>query len=260
MKKSHFDKIGIKQVIRIEWMDRCLSLLLSGMTSEQIRIDLAHFLADKKQSGGIEDRGKKTYPIAISILAVWFDPAKELLQFRNDLLDIAQKIPQNEWLTLHWAIMIANYPFWYNVAIKAGRLLALQEKITQKQVFDRIVEQYGQRSTVLRNARYTVRSFIAWGIMQDTDIKGKYCKSEPIPIADKDVIEALIEAILISTPDHKALLETLLSSPALFPLCIASDVAFSITATNNEYLICEKLGDENMITAKRYWEFAGRKD
>lgn len=249
MKKSHFDKIGIKQVIRIEWMDRCLSLLLAGMTPEQIRIDLTHFLADKKQSGGIEDRGKKTYPIAISILAVWFDPAKELLDFRNHLLDIAQKLPQNDWLPLHWAIMIANYPFWYNVAIKAGRLLALQEKITQKQVFDRVVEQYGQRSTVLRNARYTVRSFIAWGIMQDTDIKGKYCKSDPIPIANKDIIEALLEAILISTPDHKALLQTLLSSPALFPLCIATDVAFSITTNNNEYLTSEKLGNDILMVA-----------
>ena len=62
MNKSRFDKVGIKQVIRLEWMDRCLSLLLSGMSASEIRKDLIDYLADKKQSGGTGERGKAPCP------------------------------------------------------------------------------------------------------------------------------------------------------------------------------------------------------
>jgi hypothetical protein len=58
MSKRH-EKIGIKQVIRLEWMDHVLNMLLAGMEPESIRADLKSYLADKKQSGGTGERGKK---------------------------------------------------------------------------------------------------------------------------------------------------------------------------------------------------------
>jgi hypothetical protein len=228
MNKSRFDKVGIKQVIRLEWMDRCLSLLLSGMSASEIRKDLIDYLADKKQSGGTGERGDKTYIIAIGILAAWFDPSPELIDLRDRLLLKAKKCSVENWLPLHWAMMIAAYPFWYNVAIQTGRVLTLQEKVTQKQIFDRLVERYGERATVLRNARYAVRSFVAWGVLEDTEIKGRYKKSDPMAVSDPQIMAMLFEAMLISTPDNKAPLRSLMASPGLFPMCLAMDVASSL--------------------------------
>ena len=246
MNKSRFDKVGIKQVIRLEWMDRCLSLLLSGMSANEIRKDLIDYLADKKQSGGTGERGDKTYTIAIGILAAWFDPAPELTDLRDRLLLLAKQRSNEKWLPLHWAIMIAAYPFWYNVAIQTGRVLALQERVTQKQIFDRLVERYGERATVLRNARYAVRSFVAWEVLEDTEIKGRYKKSDPMALTDPRLIAMLFEAMLISTPEHKAPLRSLLASPALFPMCLAMDVAQQSIASNPR-LISDHFGDGEMM-------------
>ena len=246
MNRSRFDKIGIKQVIRLEWMDRCLSLLLSGMSANEIRKDLIEYLADKKQSGGTGERGDKTYTIAIGILAAWFDPSPELIDLRDRLLLKAKNCPVENWLPLHWAMMIAAYPFWFNVAIQTGRVLALQEKVTQKQIFDRLVERYGERATILRNARYAVRSFVAWGVLEDTEIKGRYKKSDPMAVSDPQIMAMLFEAMLISTPDNKAPLRSLMASPALFPMCLAMDVAQRAIASNPR-LISDHFGDGEMM-------------
>ena len=246
MNKSRFDKVGIKQVIRLEWMDRCLSLLLSGMSATEIRKDLIDYLADKKQSGGTGERGDKTYTIAIGILAAWFDPAPELTDLRDRLLLLAKQSSHDNWLPLHWALMIAAYPFWYNVAIQTGRVLALQERVTQKQIFDRLVERYGERATVLRNARYAVRSFVAWGVLEDTETKGRYKKSDPMALTDPKLMALLFEAMLISTPEHKAPLRSLMASPALFPMCLAMDIAQQAIASNSR-LVSDHYGDGEIV-------------
>jgi len=54
--------------------------------------------------------------MAIGPLSAWFDPEPELVDFRNLALVLASKLQQKEWLPLHWAILSAAYPFWFNVA------------------------------------------------------------------------------------------------------------------------------------------------
>ncbi len=66
--KTRYEKIGIKQVIRLEWMDKTLDMLLAGITADAIRAELKVYLSDKKQSGGTGERGEKTYTIAIGPL------------------------------------------------------------------------------------------------------------------------------------------------------------------------------------------------
>ncbi|MHB8101014.1 MAG: hypothetical protein ACYDEF_02285 [Methanosarcina sp.] len=216
MSKRH-EKIGIKQVIRLEWMDHVLNMLLAGMEPESIRTELKSYLADKKQSGGTGERGEKTYLMAIGPLSAWFDPEPELIDFRDHALTMASKLQQKQWLPLHWAILSAAYPFWFNVATQTGRLLNLQEQITQRQIFNRLKEQYGDRETVSRNARYTIRSFVAWGVLKDSESKGCYEKSNIMTIQDKDLAILLIEAALHTTPEGKGALRLLISSPAFFP-------------------------------------------
>lgn len=216
MDKRH-EKIGIKQVIRLEWMDRVLNMLLAGMEPESIRTELKSYLADKKQSGGTGERGEKTYLMVLGPLSSWFDPEPKLVDFRDRALKMASKLQQKQWLPLHWAILSAAYPFWLNVATQTGRLLNLQGQITQRQVFNRLKEQYGDRETVSRNARYTIRSFVAWGVLKDSGSKGCYEKSNTLIIRDKDLSILLFEAALYANPEGKGTLGVLINSPAFFP-------------------------------------------
>ena len=216
MSKRH-EKLGIKQTIQKEWMDRALRMVLAGMTEKDIRENLDQYLSTQKQSGGIGERGKKTYGMAIGILASWFAPEDDLRRFRDEALKIASVIPEEERLPLHWAVISAAYPLWFNVAKQVGRLFNLQESVTQVQIFNRVMEQYGDRETVARNARYTVRSFVAWGVLQESANKGCYKKAPSMQIHDRKLAALLIESALHATPEGKLPVTTLLKNPAYFP-------------------------------------------
>lgn len=213
---SRFTKLGIKQTIQLSWMDRVLKMVLAGATEQEIRADLHEFLSTQKQSGGVGERGKVSYAMAISILACWFAPSSELIAFRDRLLEEVKTRPQKDWVVLHWAIISASYPFWFSVARQVGRLFNLQDQITQPQIFNRLKEQYGDRETVARNARYAVRSMVAWSAIEDTDVKGRYqaCK-KPVEL-DLPLTALLIESALHTIPDGKSTLSNILSEPALF--------------------------------------------
>ena len=251
MSKRH-EKIGIKHTVQKYWMDRVVQMLLAGMKEKEIRSDLDDYLSTQKPSGGIGERGKGTYGMAISLLACWFEPENDLLLFRDQALSLAKTSPATEWLPLHWAIISAAYPFWFNVAKQTGRLFNLQEHITQAQVFNRLKEQYGDRETVARNARYTVRSFIAWEVLKDSKTKGCYQQAAPLQIFEAEIAVLLLEAALLAIPEGKSALKLLLASPALFP--------FQLPLMTGDFIAnrCERLKmvrygmDDDFLELKQY--------
>ena len=247
MAKRH-EKIGIKQTIRIEWMDRVVQMMLAGMSKSEIRHDIDEYLSTQKTSGGVGERGKKTYGMAIGILASWFSPDKDLITFRDEALGLARQCQSDEWLPLHWAIISTSYPFWWNVALQVGRLLSLQDQVTQPQIFNRLKEQYGDRETIARNARYTVRSFIAWGVLKDTDVRGCYEKSTPIIISNQDIAILLIESALHVTPEGKGALGLLVNSPALFPFHIPAMTGDFISHSTDRINVDRYGLDDEMLT------------
>lgn len=249
MSKRH-EKLGIKQTIQKDWMDRVLRMLLAGMAEAEIRNDLNEFLATQKQSGGVGTRGDKTYGMAIGILGCWFSPDEELRSFRDNALRLARQGSPAAWLPLHWAVISAAYPFWFYAAKQVGRLLNLQDQITQPQVFNRLKEQYGDRETVARNARYTVRSFIAWGVLQDSATRGCYVKSQPQHISDPSLAVLLIESALHATPTGKATLGVLLNEPALFPFQFPGMTGDTIARHTNRIEVVRYGLDEELLQLK----------
>ena len=226
---ARHDKIGIKHVIRLEWMDKTLDMMLAGMSPKEIRKELDVFLSDKKQSGGTGERGKEAYRKAVTnLMLTWCTPEKELIPFRDAVLELARNTPASERIPLHWAMISAAYPFWFGVAKQIGRLLNLQDQITKKQIIQRLKEQYGDRETVSRFARYVIRSFVAWDILEDASIKGNYIQKKKIPTNPKQVA-ILTESTLLSTTESSHALRNVMESSSLF--------AFDISPIFGDYLL-----------------------
>lgn len=219
---ARHEKIGIKHVIRPEWMDKIVDMMLAGMSSSEIRKDLDEFLSDKKQSGGTGERGKEAYKKAVTnLMLTWCTPEKDIIPFRDAVLALAKKTPVSERLPLHWAMISAVYPFWFGVAKQIGRLLNLQDQITKKQIIQRLKEEYGDRETISRFARYVIRSFVAWGILEDAAIKGNYIQVSKIP-TDQQQVAILIESILFSSPESQIAFKKTIASSSLFPFQISA--------------------------------------
>ena len=78
MSKRH-DKIAFKQIVRLEWMNETLSLVLAGYPESEIRVKLDQYLSTQRQSGGVGNpRNKATYGMSLRILSCWFREELEL--------------------------------------------------------------------------------------------------------------------------------------------------------------------------------------
>ncbi len=232
MGKRH-EAIGIKQAIRFEWMQKAANLLLVGLDAKTIRQELHEFLADRKGNGSEGERSDQTRTFVVNnLMKIWSSPDPELIPFRDASLAFLRENPSMA-LAVHWGMISAVYPFWFNVARQTGRLLALQEQVTQTQIINRLKEQYGDRQTVSRYARYVIRSFVAWGALKDSDSKGCYRKSNPITVSNPIILSLLVEATLYAHNDGKMDKNHFLNHPALFKFTIDPFSVSSITKINH---------------------------
>ncbi len=216
MEKRH-KVIGIKQTIRFEWMQKTANLLLTGLDAKTIRQELHEFLAERKGSGAEGERSNQTRTFVVNnLIKTWVAPDSELLPFRDASLAFLRENPDME-LAIHWGMISAAYPFWFNVARQIGRLLALQEQVTQAQIIHRLKEQYGDRQTVSRYTQFVIRSIVAWGALKDSEANGCYEKATPVEIAEPNLAILMFESALLATPEAKGALGLLLNNPALFP-------------------------------------------
>jgi len=212
---NRHNKIGIKQGLRLEWLDKALSLKLAGLKNADARRELTEYMSDKLDNGTIGIRGASTTQIAVSMLSkIWINPEKELLKLHSEALEIA-KI-SNNLIPIHWAMLCSAYPFWYNVAVKTGRLFNLQEQTSKKQIIQRIREEYGDRSSVIRSAQRVIQGFLGIGILKESNNKNYY---EPVNkiSCDAKITILLYKSVLYAIPEGKATLELLNNNPAFFP-------------------------------------------
>lgn len=245
------DSIGIKQVVRMEWYDLALDMLLDGQSAKEIRNHLSVFIGERLQSGGFGERGEQTYTKAVTqIMKSWVQPDRELIEFRDNVVQYAQNGKKEFRIILHWIVTLATYPFWYRVADQVGRLLNLQNLVTLNQIRLRCFEAMGERSTVERSSRRVVRTFVAWNVLNDCGVKGCYTKSPAIKVDDVDLELLMIESILYAIPGNGKFIGDLLNSPSFFPFQL-SIVSGNFISTNNSRIEIVRYGlDENLIRLK----------
>jgi len=249
MSKRH-NTIGIKQAIRLEWMDQTLNLLLAGMDTHAIRNELHHYLSERKGDGSLGQRSKNTRTFAVNnLMHIWITPPKEILPLRDDAIALIRQDPTQN-MAMHWAMISAVYPFWYQTALQVGRLLSLQDQITQKQILERLKEHYGDRQTIDRYAKYVVRSFVYWDILEETEEKGQYCAAPIKFIASDTAIALIFESMLLAKKEGKCTVPELLFSPALFAFNVPQIMASQIVPHDGRLHLNQfTIGEEYLLLA-----------
>lgn len=210
------NQIGFSQRVRLEWLEQTANLVLAGNDRSAVNETLQELLRDKISVGSQAERGNREKIITI-LTRIWLNTPSELDSLRLGGLEMLRRLPPRDHVTIHWGMAMAVYPFWADVAVQVGRLLRLQGFAAASHVQRRIREQYGERETVSRAARRVLRSYIDWGVLGKTEVKGVYKAAPILPIEDNRLISWLVEASLHARSNGAAPLRELIDNPSLFP-------------------------------------------
>ena len=209
-------QIGFSQRIKLQWFEQTANLILAGNNKSAINDSLQDLLQDKVSVGGQAIRGNREKIITI-LLKTWLTVPHELESLRDAGLDLLPGLSREDRIAVHWAMIMAAYPFWGVVGEHTGRLLRLQGTAAAAHIQRRVKEQYGERETASRAARRVLRSYIDWGVLTETHTKGVYAQGKKHSLGDPRLIALMVEASLISRRVESATIKELIDSPNMFP-------------------------------------------
>lgn len=250
MTKTRFTQIGIDRLVRLNWLERVASLAVAGNAMKDIKGILQNDLKELFRSERTDVRGSLDKTITI-LLKTWLIPPPLLEPLRLEGLELIRHRPRRDHLALHWGMVMAVYPFWSGVAIQVGRLLRLQGTATAAHVQRRMREQYGERETVSRRTRYVLRSYLDWGVMQETGTRGVYNFGTTFSVDNPRLIAWLTEAALHARANGSAPLKDLMESPSLFPFRIKPIQAESVRAASPRLDILRHGLDDDLVMLRK---------
>ncbi len=124
----------------------------------------------------------------------------------------------------------------------------------------RIKEQYGERETASRAARRVLRSFIDWGVLNETQDKGVYAQGNQYSIQDPKLIAWLVEASLYARMNGSAAIKDLLDSPSIFPFRLTHVSAEHVESLSPRLNILRHGLDDDLVMLRENNGQAARKE
>ncbi len=210
-------EIVFRRKVRAIWLEQGMALAAQGAVWSEAKPLIAKEIA-------AENSGTVTISKVLEhIRRIWFEPPDDALALRADVLRLHQTSASHDnKLLLNWGMTIAAYPFVGSAGEALGRLLKLQNEARRADVQRRLREQYGDRDFVNRIARYTVSSFLDWGIIIETKKKGIYLSGKQAKPKNDEQLAWLAEAALISRSKTQMALSELCNHPVFFPIKLDS--------------------------------------
>ncbi|MEO1835634.1 MAG: hypothetical protein ABGZ49_09095 [Akkermansiaceae bacterium] len=188
--------------------------MAAGMKGSELRAYVFN-LMEGVVAGGTK-HGTAAQKTVTVLTRTWANVDSEVVGLRDRALGLLSSLSPQERVGLHWAMAIAGYRFFGDVASTTGRLLQLQGDLNLAQITRRLREAWGERSTMNRAAQRVVRSMVQWGGLADTDSKGVYTHISKRITIQGELAEVLLEALLIH--EGKGIqVDQALCHPALFP-------------------------------------------
>ena len=243
---ERLDQVGFSQRIRLEWLELTANMVLAGHGKDQINDGLRQMLESTVSVGGNSIRGTREKAITI-LLKTWVSVPSELRILRDEGLEILQGLASQDRIAVHWGMSLASYPFWGTVASYTGRLLRLQESAAAAHVQRRVKEQYGERETASRATRRILRSFIDWGVLNETYNKGVYVQGKRYAVKDPKLITWLAEASLQARSNQAADVKDLLDNPSIFPFTLAHLSAEQMISLSPRLDVLRHGLDDNLV-------------
>jgi len=209
---SRKETLGFDRKLELAWLDAAAAAAARGDNLVKAREQLFAVLDGVVAGDGPHSGRGKT----ITVLSrIWLAPSTTDLG-RRALRALASASTE-ERMAIHWAMCAATHPFFVDVVAAVGRLVRMQGDVSQAQVTRRVAETWGDRTTLHRAVQRVCRSLIAWGVLQETGVRGVYRPARAAQAIRGAPARLLVEAVLVGGRNTAAPLADLVRHPALFP-------------------------------------------
>ena len=206
--------IGFDRRLALDWLEATASRVAAGDSLEELRAGMWQYLEGKVSGDKFNsDRGK-----TMTVLTrIWAKVPPTVDPLTTRAVAAFQTSKARDHLALHWAMAIASYPVFSDVAATAGRLLTLQNSFSLAQLTNRMVAQWSERPVLVKSTQRIIRSLVEWGALADTETRGVYGRAPKSLPVSKEIALLLCEALLLDNEHHSLPANQLLDHPALFP-------------------------------------------
>lgn len=205
--------LGFDRKILLSWLDTAVVAVQQVGGGAKLK---GHLMQQLEGQGlGAVARDKTATVLA----HIWGTVPPGIRPLRDEAMRLWVEVETAERVAMHWGMALATYPFFRDVADVCGRLFQLQPTVTVGQVERRIIELWGDRSTVRRAVQRVLRSLHAWGLLVEGRPRGAYTRAPGVALR-RDVSEWLLTACLAARPGGRMLVAALLEHPTLFPFAL----------------------------------------
>lgn len=135
--------VGLSRAIKIEWLNKVISLINEGMAPENIKKALDDYI-------GFELSDKTNIQKARNILMnMWvypFDDEKKNC-IRNQALKIIREDDTYS-LVMHWCMLLLTYQVFVDATGMIGKVSSMQNSFSLAWLKDKMFEEWGERTTL----------------------------------------------------------------------------------------------------------------
>jgi hypothetical protein len=203
--------VGFDRKLKRDWLDHLADQAAKGEETPALRKFLDELL--KTAHPGRTAR-RKTITV---LMRIWALVPDEDLQLRQDAFDLLRVIPARDRIWLHWGMSLLAYPLFRDATTAIGRLLKLQGEFTLGQLQRKLIDGWGERSTVTRALQRIVRSLVEWEVLADARQPGHF-QAAPLIATNSTPLQLwFVRACLQAGRSESVEADQLLSQPFAFP-------------------------------------------
>jgi len=236
--------IGFDRPVHLAWLDAMAGRLATGASAKEARRELWTLLDGVVSGKTLQSARGKTLTV---LSRIWLTVPSGVGPMRDNALLLVGEATAEDRLAIHWALMSAAYPFFVDLASNVGKLIALNGDFSLSQLTRRLVEIWGDRSTLRPAAQRVVRSMIGWGVLREGARPGQYLPAPKRIVVSAPAAELLIEGLLVGAGRGMALGQ-ILTHPATFPFELRLD---STRLRKSERLRLHRQGDQTDFVERK---------
>ena len=138
--------VGLSRAIKIEWLNKVVSLVNEGMAPENIKDALNDYIGFEISS---PDNIRTSRDILMNLWVYPFEDEKANL-IRKQALE-AIKNGNEDKLAMHWCMLLLYYPVFVDVTGMIGKLSSMQDSFSLAWLKDKMFEEWGERTTLFHS-------------------------------------------------------------------------------------------------------------